>query len=342
MAKKNKRRSLQEIAEANANLRYGPESSALQALVGQATEDYRTDVRSAGAMARTVARGARKSRPLLHKIYSQAASGVKAAQEDIDAAFNQAGVTPDNAFRIASETEGTAYRQKMTAESAAARRETVRQVHDARLGKIFAVGAAKDKLNSTVGQLQQRATDLLGERQSFLTSELGRMQGERADRRNALKVTRIQNQLDPNTGKPLVTNPFKPATRSEGKEFTSDLARALDLSPDYAKANIGRDAAAKELRSGVKASGKGANRDPGFSKIKDPLAVKAALDMAYRGSVSAKTRKELLERGFRPAELDGVRYIRNKKRRQTEAGRRAAQQPGGTIPGVGNIIGLGV
>lgn len=351
MAKKRGRgrRSFRSIAEANAELRYAPEASALQALLGQAHQDYRTDVRSANALARTTIQGARGSRPLLKQIYHQAARGVKVAQRDIDTAFNQAGVTPDNAFKLASDAEGTAYRQRMTAEAANARRETVRNVRDAQLGRFFALGAAKDQYNQSRSQLNQRATDLLGERQTFVLSELGRMQDAAANRRNQRKVALIQQGIDPKTGKPIPGGKadkggeFAPASRSDRKLFSTALARALDLAPDYAKTNISRSAAAKELRAGVAASGKGRSRDPGFRAIPDQLAVQVALDMAYRGSVSAGTRRALLQRGFRPDQLGGgVRFIHNRKRRQTESGRRGAQRPGSQIPVVGGILGLGI
>lgn len=322
MAKRRKRRvdPLLEQAEANASLRYAPEESALQALIGQAHEDLKTDRRVAGALTRTAVRSARSSIPALHQIYNQAARGVKVAQDDVEAAFNQAGVTPDNAFRLVAETEGTAYRQRMAAEAAGARKEAVRQINEARLGRVFAYGAAKDRYNSTVNQLQQRASDLRGERNSFLVSELGRLRDEEAQRQTQVDVATIQQGLDPRTGKPLpgtnAAGAFKPASRSDRKLFSTALARAIDLAPDYATAKISRKDAAEELRAGVARDSK--SGDPGFKAIPDQLAVRVALDMAYNQSISPGTRRELLERGFRPNELPGVKYFKNKERRRAE------------------------
>ena len=347
MAKRKRLRDI-EAADANAELRFGPEASGIQALLGQAQEDFKTDRRVAGSTARTVIRGARRARPLLKSIYNQAAHGVKVAQDDVEAAFNQAGVTPDNAFRLVAETEGTAYRQKMAAEAAHARRQTVRDVQEAKLGKVFAMGAARDRYNQTVGSLQQRGQELLGQRQAFLTSEVARMKAERQDRNNARDIALIQQNRDPRTGKPYPGSrePFKRASNDDRSQMRTALARALDIARDYPKANIDRAAAASELREGVRASGD----DPGFRAIGDQLAVQVALDMAYRGSISNKTRAELLDQGFRPSELSGVRYIADKRKRQKVAHKlrvkRAASQGGAIggaasqIPAVGDVFGL--
>lgn len=371
MAKRRRGNRLVELAEANTDLRYGPEESSLQALLGQADEDYKIDRRVASGTAATAIRGARKARPLLRKIYNQAAIGVKAAQDDVEAAFNQAGVTPDNAFKLVAESEGTAYRQKMAAEAANARRETVKQVQQARVGKVFALGAARDRYNQTRSQLDARAQDLSGERQSFLISELGRMRAERADRRaetrnaragrqNAKEIALIQQNRDPKTGKPLPgtgANAFDPASRSDRRLFQTKLARAVDNAPDLIKAGYSRKEVAAMLRAGLSDTAAG-GPGLGFKAVDDELAVRAALDMAMRGSLSAQTRAEMLdERGIRPKSIQGLNYIANKRKRRRVAGRRARQRavgiqnplgigqgkrPGaGSIPVIGDILGLG-
>lgn len=306
-------------AEANAELRYGPQQRALGALVDQAKQDLRTDRRITAGTAAATIRGARESRRQLHKIYQQASNGQQIAQHDVEAAFGSAGVGADNPYALASTRETAAFRQRLTGEAARARKDTVDLENQARLGKLFGFQQARQRYQDTRAQIRDQARALGDERSVYFLSELGRLQGERAQRRNARRIALINKGIDPKTGKLFPDlkkkdkgkgdGGFDPASRSESRSFTNEFARLKDLGATYAKQGSPRKQLARNLRAGIPSEPYEENgkklRTPNVPASRDPLALRAALDMAYKGYISDQTVRKLHTVGIRADDLPG-------------------------------------
>lgn len=341
-----------QIAQANTNLRYAPEERSLAALVGQAREDYKTDVRVAKGMAATAIRSARQSRKPLRRIYNQALTQADVAQQDVEQAFQQAGAGAD-VFRAATARESALNRQRVAGAAARAYRETVSQANEARLGKIFAMGAARNRFTDTVRQLQQRQLDLTGEKRMYLMGELGKAQAERAkvresrrsqrySRETQLQVAEAQQQGKGGGG-------FEKASRSESRLFTTAYAKAMRRARDSVEGGDSRSQAMNDLISGVPAVPKGAAGKnspalPALGAIPDQLAARAAVEMAYNGFISPKTKRKLLDRGIRISDLAGARRPpktakARRRRKAAEQGRRT-RRAGEQLPVIGGIFGV--
>jgi hypothetical protein len=316
-----------QLAHANAELRYGPQERALGALVQQARSDLKMDRRLVSGQAASTIHGARQSRRQLHKIYSQAASGLQVAHDDVEKAFGTAGVGDDNPFALASDRESAAYRQRLTSASASARKDTVDLENQARLGKLFGYQQARQKFMDTRSQIRDQARQLGDERAVYTISELAKSREAAAGRRNARTIAQIQQGFDPKTGKPIPGSAayerlhpkakakakFKPASRSEGRLFNTDYAVALDYAKAYADQGKDRSHAEQMLRRGKTSNAKkGTARVP---QVRNQDALAAALDVAYQGYVSPSTQRKLHAAGIE------VRGLQDAKTREQYANR---------------------
>lgn len=312
-----------QLAKANAELRYGPQERALGALVEQARHDMKMDRRLVAGQAASTIRGARQSRGQLHKVYSQAASGLEVAQDDVEKAFGTAGVGPANPFALASDRESAAYRQRLTSAAAQARKETVDLENQARLGKLFGYQQARQKFMDTRAQIRDQARQLGDERAVFTLAELGKQREAAAGRRNQRAVAKIQQGIDPKTGKPLPGSKaaeraagkkkFDPASRSESRLFTTDYSIALDYGKAYVQQGKDRAHAEQMLRRGKPSNAKkGTARVP---QIRNQDALAAALDVAYQGYVSPSTVRKLHAAGIK------IRGLTDAKTRKQYANR---------------------
>lgn len=326
-------------AHANAELRYGPQERALGALVQQARSDLKMDRKLVAGQAASTIHGARQSRRQLHKVYSQAASGLQVAQDDVKNAFGTAAVGADNPFALASDRESSAYRQRLTSAAANARKETVNLEGQARLGKLFGYQQARQKFMDTRSQIQDQARQLGDERAVYTISELAKSQEAAAGRRNQRAVAKIQQGIDPKTGKPLPGSKaaerakdkgkkFDPASRSEGRLFGTDFSLALDYAKEYKGQNTARADAARTLRRGVSGNqGKGITRVP---QIRNQLALSVGLDMAYNGFVTRKNVAKLRAAGIRvkdvPGAISEADWTKRARKQQLTAAQKRARQ----------------
>jgi hypothetical protein len=300
---------LLNTANANANLRYAPEERGLAALVGQARADLGTDLRVNAGVADTAARSARRSRPALRKIYNTAKTQVRTATADVNRAFSQGGLTPQNIFEVASARELGGDRSQLSVEAASAKRDAVRQEAMAHLGRIAADAASRGRYRDTVSQLNQRASELTGEKADFALSQLNALReashkgdvtpSQRYTRATQLKVARIQQsgkagkKKKKKTGSAETDAPPKGTTRATAvqiREMKDAVAKARSVveqlrDPATIKALANpSDPSVKPLkinRNDRKQIGDLALRRSGVTQT----ALQLALDMAFNGYV---------------------------------------------------------
>jgi hypothetical protein len=319
------------IAEAEAKIRFGSERAGLAALVGQAQEEYKTDLRTARGMAATAIRSARKGRRPLRKIYNEAQAAADTAHQDVEAAFGRLGAAADP-FKAVTDREFALAEQRRADSAAAARRDLIAQENEAKLGRMFAVGQAKTRYTSTLNQISDRLRDVGDREGAYIVSRLGELREAGTKHRQAIELENIKHEHDlaeidrrarSGGGRGGGGGGADRASRAELRSFTAKFAKAFSHAKDYSQAGDARRIAADDLTRGVPSStvvSKGKKlKDPGVPAIDDQLAVAVALDMAYDGVISRRNTQRLHQAGIKVADLPGA-FTRAQRQRQQQRG----------------------
>lgn len=323
--------SLRKRARRSANLRYGGEERALGALMQEAEQDYRTDRRVANATSRAAAAAARASRRPIRKAYRQAQTQADVARQDVNASFGGLSAAADP-FKAVTEREFALEKQRTAGEAAEARSDAIARERDAKVGRVFALGAAKQRHNAAIADLLAQASALRSEKGEYAASQLDEYlaardqqdfeaEQNRLDRKSARENTLLNQGRDPKTGEPL----DKPNKSGREKFDPADRAQLRMFQDDFAVANqwIAKLREVKATKNNPKTGTKkgdkpfdnpeklqeiltSGNNDLGVPKVDDQLAIKAALDMAYKKYVTPQTWDRLYAAGFRVADLPGA------------------------------------
>lgn len=219
-------------------VRYGPELSALTALLRQAQQDRRTTIGSARSSAALIQAAVDQARPDVRANYRQASQSA-AAQQAI-AAPDLAGASAPIAGAAAIERSGLA------TQLASSRAQDLSSLDQRRVaaqeGAAYATQAANRSFTQTRGQIGQRAQDLAQEEGAYASSTLQQLMSQDAQTKAQIRQTnaRLRQQerdaligqgFDPSTGKPMAggkLDPNSPVNRQKAaaKKWASGPAQA--------------------------------------------------------------------------------------------------------------------
>jgi hypothetical protein len=336
-----------EAAEAQSIVRFGPEMSALRALLSAATQSYEDRVRQAKS-AREFTVGS-----------------VNAAVPQVRQAYRGAEAAVSPAFAAQGGVEAGALHARLGEAQALARA----QLAGRRVSAVEGEGAARAQALREVGRERQqiggRGVDLAREIGAFTTATAGDMRSADAaaqaeiDRFNAGLTQQERNSIrssgfDPDSGLPLPGGKADP-NRNKGKgaawasieqqgAAVDDFDTLRGFAEKLKRAGIGRADAAQSLQVGQDAQevpiyrevklpngstkqekvlwrkGEKGNEDgsltgtpktrkvPAVPQAKSKLLLVAALDQVYDGHLSRRTQKLLHERRLKIAPLGATTF----------------------------------
>jgi hypothetical protein len=339
--------------------RYGPEISALAALMRQAEEDRDTSYRQAKSGRQFTVGAVDQARPMIANAYT-------GAKNAIAPAFAQSGGI-----------EATALNARMGEAQALANY----QLQGRRVSAVEGEQAARN-FTSDRAKIGQRATDLARESGAFTASTIQDLIGadtkaatDLAGRQATLTQQERNSQrsagIDPDTGQPIPGGKLDPkANKPKGAGWASQEAQTAAGSEisrliNAAKGEMGNDVTRADvadlLRTGIpkaskvvyenvpilNAQGKPTGRtkrqpklngdgtpvtvdDPGVNAAKSQLLLTAALDMAYDGHLSRRTQDLLHKNRIQIAPLGLVTFNDWLKTPEGQEWRR--RQSGYTLP----------
>lgn len=366
MAKK--RNQFQRQAADLSLVRYGPEISALTALLRDAQSSRDTRLRQATASRQAGVRAAYDARP------------------QVEHAYEAAGQTVSPAFVNGGGIEASALTARL-GESAALARS---QLEDRRVAAVQGEGSARQQIlrdfAQDKGKITSRALDLAREQGAYGASTLQQLIGDdasarakarqdEADRQSRLTTALIGQGLLPGDDGSLTplpggkADPTAPqnqpkstkkwATPTQQAAASDTLQAALNEAKTLKASGAGRHEVAQLLLEGADdVAGKPVYRTvikngrevqervlnpdgtqkttggvPGVKPVKSQLLLSAALDIAYDGHLSRRNQKLLHDRGIKIGPL-GVRtygeYLRalSKATRKSPRGRTTPLAPG--------------
>jgi len=315
-----------------ALVRYGPEISALTALLKQAEETRRQTIGGAKTSMQVIQSAADLARPEIRDVYKTAIDTAAAQRAAI-------GVGPGSIEQAGLES-------RLAEEQAAALTDLSNRRVGAAAGYAGARRQAQQVYGQTIGQIGDRVRALSQEQGAYTSSTLFDLLG--ADAKARADAQRLSRQLantrgnawiaagiDPATGKPIPGGKLDPKTQpNQGRGWASDSAQAtagdviqtgLHAALRLKQGNVGREDAAAALRIGAKprpiyrtiqvknAAGQvtGTKQQkvlnpngtpkmtPSLPQISQELYLQAALDMAYLGHLSKRTQTLLHRRGIK-------------------------------------------
>lgn len=340
--KKTKGRSDPFVSQANSLslVRYGPEISALTALMRQAEDDYQQSVRGAKSTAQLIQSSVDRAAPTVRAAYDR--SQGEATQAFGIAAPDLAALPAGSPFRAVAGIEQAGLTGRLAEQAASTTAELQDRRVAAQEGSQWAQQAARRQLSSDRGKISQRATDLAGEQGAFTASTIQDLIGSDAKARQdaAAAQGRLDQSernsvrssgIDPDTGQPIPGGRLDP--KAKPKEWASDASQAkasdviqtaLAAAEGLSKRGVSRADAGQALRVGAKPR-------PIYRTVTDPITKKrtqqrvlvdgvpkmtsslpridqtlylqAALDLAYDGHLSRRTQHLLHQRGIQLAPL---------------------------------------
>jgi hypothetical protein len=339
MARRSRNRNAADIrlAQARARVRFGPEHSTLNAMIGEAQDTLASDLTSADAASKSAVHFAKKAKKPVARIFNTARSEADAAHADVEAAFGRLGGAADP-FRAATAREQAGAHQRVALAGANALHELTQRQLEAKAGGQYAKTAAKQDYRKTLGTLAAKLTDLGDREGAFIVAEAGGLREARAGRQATTRNTRLgiqgrkeaadtaygrdvakiklRDQLSNKGGGGKGLGGNKPATHAELRGFTSNFSKAKSYAQQFANQGDPRHKAAGDLTRGVVPT---ATAPVGVPSIGDQLAISAALDMAYAGHIGRTTAKRLHKAGIRVKDLPGaVPYAAYERRRRNQ------------------------
>jgi hypothetical protein len=366
MAKRNNRRSRNNndltIAQAEGNVRYGPQVTQVRDLYTQAAEQKVSDINAAKQNAASAIAFARGSRPEVNAIYKRGGNVAKTAAAEVANAFAplSAGADP---FRAAAARESQGAKTRMAEAASAARQELVDRATAAKSGQGFAVNQAQQTYASSAKKLGQKLQDVLGERGSYISGRLGTLANQRAAEQLKLNLAKMDDatkrdiadaanrtradegaanrkaRADEGAANRKAKADSKGGgggTRPTGTQRTTlsnDFAKALRYAQDYANNPKGgtpheRRAAARDaLLRGAPAGKDSKGAYPGTPSF-GQLPLTLALDMAFDKHISRAHGARLHGLGYKVADLSGARsYVQWLGTPEGQAWQRAQNRP---------------
>lgn len=338
MAKKPKPNPYLSEADALALVRFGPETTALKALMQQAAEDRDTAIKSAASTSSLVRSAVDEARPTVRSAYDQSMRQAAAQQ-----AIAAPQLTPGSPFAQAAAIEQTGLNSRLAESRAAEDTALTNRRIAAGEGAAYAQTAANRQYAQDRSKIGQRALDLANEQGAFTAStamDLQSADDKLASQENQAKARLSQQErasirkagLDPD--QPLKGGGYAPipggkldpkakpapapaktkwATSQQQAAAADSIQEALQFAQKLKAHNVTRQDAAAALQTGQDAqpvydpkTGKRVlNPDgtqattPAVPKVKSQLLLSVALDAAYDNHISRRNEKLLHQRGIK-------------------------------------------
>jgi hypothetical protein len=202
-------------------IRYGPEVSALTALMRQAQSDRTDRIRTARSTASLIQNAVDQARPQIASLYAKAGPAAQAAYNI--AAPQLAAMPAGSPFAAAAALERSGLQGRLTESRAGALTDLSSRRIAAQEGAAYAETAADRDLAKTRGQIGQRAQDLAREQGAFSASTIrdlldadasakAKAQADALGRQTSLSTALIGQGFDPTTGKPMTGGKLDPST----------------------------------------------------------------------------------------------------------------------------------
>ncbi len=338
MAKKPNARQQRALTE--AELKFGPEQSALASLLADTAGQSGAAIKQAQSGAQIVSRAAQKARPELKRIYDSSSSQQSAVRAMLDKDLAAAGPAASS-FNLAAQIGAGGARSRTAEASAAAQAEATSRVPQAlesgrqevrNLRSQYASDRSKiaEKLGENAKQrglfAQTRLADITDETAERKIKKRGQTLSSR-DRRASLQETSRHNQTQEQlTAERNRISAQKKATDANGKKWATNEGQAK------AKDSIGE---AQKHAEQLKAAGRSRSEIAGLlvkgraaTPVVDPKTgakgtapalpkipetyVSAALDLTFGGGVHPATIKKLHDRGIKFKPLGYGKYAEPK------------------------------
>jgi hypothetical protein len=367
MAKRNRKRNSNDltIAQAEGDVRYGPQVSQIRDLYQQAANQRVSDINAAKQNATSAIAFARAARPEVNAIYKRGANVEKVAATDVANAFAplSAGADP---FRAAAARETQGAKTRMEEARTAARQELVDRATASKAGQGFAINQARQEYGAAKSTLGQKLQDILGQRGSYISGRLGTLANQRAAEDLKVRLAKMGDattrdiaaaKIEATAEEGAANRKAKGTTKTKSGsgsgggggqtpkqrgDFADQVNAAISLARQMKQANTKQDRRAvgdSLLKGRVTPKGGDPNKDayPKFGQ----LALTTALDMVYDKHVARPTAAALHTRGINVADIPNVRsygqWINTPDGRRWRAAQRAPKvtgRPRNTTPNV--------
>ncbi len=344
-----------------AELRFGPERSALIGILDSLVADAGRDVRQARTGARMVSQSAKQSVPEMRRIYEQAAGQQNAVNSMLAEHLAKPGPEA-NSFKLAAQIGTGGATARRAEEGARATSDLVSRQTDAIQGGVQETRGIRDRYRADAQKVRQQILSNRRQAGLYVQGRYPDLLDERADRRikrsevraktrdtaadNAREDAKfkadidIKRGVDPITGRPLPKSSGKGGgSKGAGKKWAAPqtqagaktkIAEALSHAQDLKVAGRSRSEIAKILLQGresqtIKDDKGNSVKVPGRPKIPE-LYLTAALDMTFGGGLHPATIRKLHEQRIRVKPLGYPRF--NPGRVPTPATRVVKGRPG--------------
>jgi hypothetical protein len=196
-------------------IRYGPEVSALTALMRQAQSDRTDRIRTARSTASLIQNAVDQARPQIASLYAKAGPAAQAAYNI--AAPQLAAMPAGSPFAAAAALERSGLQGRLTESRAGALTDLSSRRIAAQEGAAYAETAADRDLAKTRGQIGQRAQDLAREQGAFSASTIRDLLDADASAKAKAQADALGRQTSLSTaligqGKPMTGGKLDPST----------------------------------------------------------------------------------------------------------------------------------
>jgi hypothetical protein len=367
MAKRNRRRNSNDltIAQAEGDVRYGPQVSQIRDLYQQAATQKVSDINAAKQNARSAIAFARAARPEVNAIYKRGGNVERVAAADVANAFTPLGAGADP-FRAAAARETQGAKTRMEEARTAARQELVDRATASKAGQGFAINQARQEYGSSKGTLDQKLQDILGQRGSYISGRLGTLANQRAaenlklrlanmDDQTKREIAAANNQARANEGAAnrkakAQQEKNRPGSGGGGQspkqrgDFADEVNAALSLARRMRVTNTKEDRAqtARDLLKGAVTPTDGDPNKDAYPKF-GQLALSVALDQLYDRHVSRQNAAALHTRGIKVSDIPNVTsyttWVPQEQQRQTQEATRRRREAAARRRRAGTVFG---
>lgn len=322
------------IANALGDAEFGPQVSAVQDLFRQAKRQYAGDVDAAKANAAATIAAVHSKREPTRDIYAEAQRSATNTASDIDASVAARLGTANpvgDVFNASIARERGTQANRVSNEKAGALNELTQREVGATAGRQLGINQARSEYGTTRGTLSQKLEDILGARGAKVAAAMGQLANKREE--TAGKTAAAGADI-------YTSGAFTGKTKAEVRAMSTDQRQQIVDAYNAAKGKKGgkgpdwlpqKDAAVglrqlQTLKDFATKAKTGAAFVPGHapqpresragaekkiltnsdSPPQHPMLLRAALDAAYDGHISAYTVKGLIAAGYKPSEVARV------------------------------------
>jgi hypothetical protein len=304
------------IAEAEADLRVGPQISQIRDLYDQAARQKVSDIRAAQQGAQSAIAFANAQRPTVKTTYKTGQNVANAAAADVETAFGKLGAAADPYRAVTSREQGGA-RNRINEARIGALQELTERATGAKAGMALAINQARSDYALNRQQLNQKLSDLLGQRGTTIAGRLATLSNQRAERAAKIRTAKIGAGATTEAAKIRAQAQKESAERTASKgeratalqrgTFSDEVGAAMSRIRQLLKDNPGvkRPQLATTLLKGQQIP-KGGDPNAQIKQVSQ-LAASIALDQVLDKHVSQQNAQRLHQRGLKVADIADVR-----------------------------------